>query len=93
MSILGIASLLVRSYPNSGHRAGYDAVDSKGSAWVQSELRAAEETALPACNELYSESESSTSSPRYEYDSFIEGCGEAVNHLTGRAVPLLPASG
>lgn len=92
-AIIAVGSLLVRTFPTSGHQAGRDAVVTEGPEWVRAEVDAANGSALPACNQLHQESENSPSSPRYEYDSFVAGCGEAVDRLLGRHVPLLPATG
>lgn len=89
--ILTVGSLLVRSYPNSGRQAGYDAVIMKGGDWARAEVGAANGTALPACNELHAESEASAGSAHYEYDSFVAGCGEAIDRLLDRHIPPLPS--
>lgn len=88
-AVIGVGSLLVRTFPNSGHQAGYDAVVTKGEQWARSEVDAANGVALPACDELQRESEASPASPRYQYDSFIAGCDDAIDHLMGRDIPLL----
>ncbi len=90
-AIITAASLLVRAYPNSGYQAGYDAAIGVGKTSVQAEVDSANGTALPLCQELHAASDSSPSAPRYDYDSFIKGCGAAVEHLYGKPVPLLPA--
>ena len=90
--ILTVASLLVRTFPNSGNQAGYEAVMDNGEERVRSAVEAAAGTALPLCEGLYAESEDTPSEPRYEYESFIKGCGKAVDELHGRHVPLLPAN-
>lgn len=90
-AVLTVGSLVVRSFPNSGYQAGYDAVVDKGANWVTERLGAAPDTALPACTALHKEVDSDPGEPRYEYDSFVRGCGAAVDHLLGRHVPLLPA--
>ena len=88
-AIIVIGSLVVRSFPNSGHQAGYDAVMKRGKDWVHAEVGAANGTALPLCDSLHGESERSPSSPHYEYESFIKGCGEAVDSLLGSHVALV----
>lgn len=88
-TILGGAALLVRAFPNSGYQAGYDAVTARDPDWVRAAVEAADGTALGVCDELHSEIDSSAASPRYDYSSFVQGCGEAINQFSGRAVPLL----
>lgn len=88
VAIIGIGSLLVRSYPNSGYSAGYDDVIALGQPSVQAEIAAANGTALPLCTGLHAQTESSSSSPRYERASFVDGCSAAVNHLLDRNIPL-----
>ncbi len=92
-AVIAGGAYLVRTFPNSGHQAGYDAVLNKGGLWVQSEVEVAQGAALPACQALHRDSETSESEPRFDYDSFVAGCGEAVDHLMGRHIPLLPAGG
>lgn len=92
-SIIGVSAAVVRTFPNSGHQAGYEAVMTKGLPWVQSEVDADRPTALAACDALHRESEDSAASPRFEYNSFVTGCGEAVDQLLGRHVPLLVSDG
>lgn len=88
-AIIVIGSLAVRSFPNSGHQAGYDSVMKRGKDWVRVEVDAANKTALPLCDSLHSESEASPNSPHYEYESFVKGCGEAVDTLLGSHVALV----
>lgn len=90
-AIITGASLLVRAYPNSGYQAGYDAAINVGKTSVQAEVESANGTALPLCQELHAASDSTPSEPRYDYNSFIKGCGAAVENLYGKPVPLLPA--
>lgn len=90
-AIIAAATLLVRAYPNSGYQAGYDAAISVGEPSVRADVDSSGGTALPLCQSLYFVSDSSPNEPRYEYDSFIKGCGAAVKHLYGKPVPLLPA--
>lgn len=89
IAIIAGASFLVRTFPNSGHQAGHRAATNKGAAWLTAEVEAAG-TALPLCDELFAESEESPSEPRYDYSSFIQGCGEAVDQAYGGHVPMLP---
>lgn len=88
-AVIGVGSLLVRTFPNSGHQAGYEAAISKGEQWAQAEVDAANGVALPACDQLQNEAEASPASPNYEYESFVDGCDQAIDHLMGRDVPLL----
>ncbi len=88
-AVIGAGSLLVRTFPNSGHQAGYEAVITKGEQWAQAEVDAANGAALPACDQLQNEAEASPASPNYEYQSFVEGCDKAIDQLMGRDVPLL----
>jgi hypothetical protein len=89
--IMAAASLLVRAFPNSGYQAGHDAVAARDQALILAGIQAAGGTALTVCDELHADTESSPTSPRYDYPSFIKGCGEAISNLAGRPVPLLPA--
>ena len=89
-AIITVGSLAVRMFPNSGYQAGRDAVMDRGMPWVQGEVDAAQGTALTLCDTLYRDTETSESSPRYEYESFVDGCDEAVDDVLGRDVPLLP---
>lgn len=88
-TVLGGAALLVRTFPNSGYQAGYDAVIARDPDWVRAGVEAADGTALQLCDELHAEIDSSAASPRYDYSSFVKGCGQAINQLSGRTVPLL----
>jgi hypothetical protein len=88
-AIIVVGSLVVRSFPNSGHKAGYDAVMKRGTDWVRAEVGAANGTALPLCESLHDESEASPGSPHYEYESFVKGCGEAVDTVLGSHVALV----
>lgn len=89
-AVITAASFLVRTFPNSGYQAGYDAVIGKDGSWVRSEVDGAAGTALPVCEGLHIESETSPNEPRYEYESFIDGCSAAVDLVSGRHIPLLP---
>ncbi len=89
-AVIAAGSFLVRAFPNSGREAGYEAAITKGPQWARAEVDAANGSALPACNRLHSESEATPGTPRYEYDSFVKGCGEAVDRLLGGHIPLLP---
>lgn len=89
-AIIAIGSIAVRTYPNSGYQAGREAVMEKGSSWVRGEVDAARGTALSACDALHREAEAAVGSPRYDYDSFVHGCDNAVGELLGLDVPLLP---
>lgn len=90
-AILTVGSIVVRSYPNSGRQAGYEAVITEGAGWARAEVGAATGTALPACNELYADTDASPGSARYDYDSFVSGCGQAIDELLDRHIPLLPS--
>ena len=88
-TVLAGAALLVRTFPNSGYQAGYEAVTARDPDWVRAGVEAANGTALGVCDELHAEIDSSAASPRYDYTSFVKGCGEAINQVSGRTVPLL----
>ncbi len=88
-AIIAGATLLVRSFPNSGHQAGYEAVTTEGHKRIQEEVNAADGTALPVCDRLHTEAESSPNRPRYDYQSFLTGCSEAIDQMSGTHVPLL----
>ena len=82
-AIIVIGSWMVRAYPNSGYRAGYDAANAKGPEWIRTEVDAAGGNATSVCRLLYSEAEQSALEPRYDYGTFVNGCGDAVDHLHG----------
>ncbi len=88
-----IGSWIVRTYPNSGYRAGYEATKAKGHEWIHAEVDAAGGSALTLCDELHNQADQAALEPRYDYGTFIEGCGDAVDHLYGRHVPRVEASG
>ncbi len=87
-TVLGGAALLVRTFPNSGYQAGYEAVTARDPDWVRAGVEAADGTALQLCDQLHAEIDSSAASPRYDYTSFVKGCGQAISQLAGRPVPL-----
>lgn len=87
VSIIGIGSFLVRTFPNSGYSAGYDAAIAKGSEWIHARVEAANGTVLPVCNELHRQSVNSALDPTYDYDTFIEGCRDGVGDLYGHRLP------
>jgi hypothetical protein len=93
VTIIAVASWIVRTYPNSGYRAGYEATTAKGEKWVRAEVDAAGVSAQAVCAELHDEAEQSPGEPRYERESFIRGCAQAVDHLYGRHVPMAPVPG
>ena len=93
IAIIGIGSWIVRTYPNSGYRAGYEATTAEGQERIRSEVDAAGGSALTLCDELHKQTEQSALEPRYDRRTFMKGCGDAVDHLYGRHVPLSADSG
>ncbi len=88
-AVILIGSWLVRAYPNHGFRAGYETTITKGREWVRSEVDAAAGTATALCESLHCEAEHSPGEPRYDHDTYVAGCSDAVDHLYGRHVPLV----
>lgn len=86
--IILAASWLVRTYPNDGFRAGYDAAISEGRDRVRTEVDATEGTAISLCNRLHLESQRARMEPTYDHRTFLQGCSRAVDHLYGNRVPL-----
>lgn len=86
--IVLIASWIVRTNPNPGYQAGYEAATDRGGQWIRAEVDEAGFNARAVCEELHQLADQSPGEPRYERDSFIRGCSEAVDRLYGRHVPL-----
>ena len=82
------ASLFIRLGPTEVHHAGYGAAIAKGETWIQAETDVAGGTALRVCEELLWEA---TAVPRSDYSDFIDGCGQGIDDLSGRHVPLVNA--
>ena len=80
------ASLLIRIGPTEGYRAGYSAVMARGEAWVEREVDDAGGTSLRVCEDLLT---ATTEFGTQDYGDFVRGCGEGVDDLSGRHVPLL----
>ena len=93
IAVILVGSWIVRTFPNSGYRAGYEATMAEGQEWVRAEVRAAGGSAFTVCDELHNQTEQSALEPRYDYDTFIKGCGDAVDALCGRHVPMAADSG
>lgn len=93
IAIIAIGSWIVRTYPNSGYRAGYEATTAKGQEWIHAEVDAAGGTAFTVCGEVHHQTEESASEPRYDYDTFMKGCGDAVDYVYGKHVPMTADSG
>ena len=93
IAIIVIGSWIVRTYPNSGYRAGYEATTAKGQEWIHAEVDAAGGSALTLCDGLRNQADQSALEPRYDHGTFIKGCGDAVDHLYGRHVPMVADSG
>lgn len=93
LAIIAIGSWIVRTHPNSGYRTGYEATTAEGQEWVRAEVDAAGGSALTLCDELYEQAEQSALEPHYDFDTFMKGCGDAVDHLYGRHVPMSADSG
>ena len=93
-TVLTAGSLSVRTFADPGRLAGRTAVIDKGPAWVRSEVDVATGTALGACDALQREYEARHDLAEYDpeshYASFVTGCGQAVDDLLGRHIPLLP---
>jgi len=88
IAVIVIGSWIVRTYPNSGYRAGYEATTAKGEEWIRAEVDAAGGTPTTVCDELRNQAEQSALEPRWDYDTFMKGCDDAVDHLYGRHVPM-----
>jgi hypothetical protein len=93
IAVIVTGSWIVRTYPNSGYRAGYEAPTTKGREWIRAEVDAAGGTARSVCDDLHAQAEQSALEPRYDYGTFIKGCGDAVDHLHSRHVPMTADSG
>ena len=93
IAVIAIGSWIVRTYPNSGYRAGYEATTAEGQEWIRAEVDAAGGSALTLCDELHNRAEQSPLEPRYDLDTFMKGCGDAVDRLYGRHVPMSADSG
>lgn len=92
VAVIPAGSWIVRTYPNSGYQAGYEATTVEGEERIRAKVEAAGVTAKAVCDEIHDQADQSPSEPRYERDSFIRGCSEAVDRLYGRHVPLVSAS-
>ncbi len=90
VAVITTGALAVRTFPDLDRQAGHDAVLNKGVTWARGEVEAAPGV-LGACDALQREAAARQTWPEYDYGSFITGCGEAVDHLLGRHVPLLPS--
>lgn len=93
IAIIVIGSWIVRTYPNDGYRAGYEATMAKGQEWIRAEVDEAEVSARTLCDEIHNQNEQSASEPRYDYGTFVKGCGDAVDHIFGSHVPMTADSG
>lgn len=91
VAVMVAASLLVRMYPNPGVSAGYQAVVAAGRDWVRSQVDAAGGVAIGVCDGLYPAG--GPSAPTYDYPTFVQGCGEAVDFLYGSHVPMVRVVG
>lgn len=87
IAIIAIGSWLVRTYPNSGYEAGYQAVTAKGHERIRTEVDTAGGAVGPVCDGIHHEIEQSALEPRYDHDSFVKGCIDAVGHLYGSHRP------
>lgn len=81
VAILAVGSWLVRSYPNAGYPAGYEAATTKGESWIRAEVDAAGGAATKVCDALHDDADRSISEPRYDADTFIRGCVDAIENL------------
>lgn len=88
LAVLLTGSWLAETRPNSGYQAGYEAVTTSGEEWIRAEVDAAGGTARALCEKLRQQVDQSATEPRYEPDSFVKGCGDAVDHLYGKHVPM-----
>lgn len=83
VAIIVVGSWIVRAFPNPGYQAGYDATIAKGQEWIRAEVEAAGGTAGQLCEDVHREAESAPLEPRYDHDTFVKGCADAVKHLHG----------
>lgn len=88
ITIIALGSWIVRTYPNPGYRAGYETTAAKGQEWIRAAVDASQGGALIVCDEIRDQTEQSPNEPRYDRDTFMKGCGDAVDHLYGRHVPM-----
>jgi hypothetical protein len=93
IAILLIGSWIVRTYPNSGYQAGYEATTAKGQEWIRAEVDAAGGTTMAVCDKVHDQVDQSASEPRYDHGTFVRGCGDAIDHLYGRHVPVVSDGG
>ncbi len=82
------ASLLIRTGPTEGYRAGYGAVIAKGEALIRAEVDLAGGYTLNVCDRLLSVT---TGFATQSYSDFVEGCAKGIDDLSGRHVPLFDA--
>lgn len=93
-TVITAGSFGVRTFSNPGQLAGRNAVMDKGPVWVRGEVDLAAGTGLGVCDALHREyrarRDPAEYTPESDYASFVTGCGQAVDGLLGRHVPLLP---
>lgn len=88
--IMLVSALLIRTCPSEDYRAGHDAVMAQGHEWVDAQVDAAAGTSLRACQELHRYTVNARTS---DYSEFVEGCGDAIDSLSGRHVPMVADRG
>lgn len=88
VAIMCLASWMVRAHPNPGYQAGYEAVTEADEQSIKAGIDAAGGTARPFCDALHGRFEQSTIEPRYDYATFMQGCGDAIDHRLGAHVPM-----
>ena len=88
VAVIAGGSWLLRAHPIAGYRAGYDAAIAKGEDWVRDQVDKAGGQATTLCTDLYDQADQLTMKRRYDHFTFYKGCGDAVDHLYGRHVPM-----
>lgn len=81
IAIIVIGSWIVRTHPNPGYQAGYEATIAKGAEWIRAEVRAPEASGTTVCDVVYKEVDESALEPLYDHATFIRGCADAVDHV------------